>query len=114
MPFWHVYDCLAYDARVNLVAIITGSGRGQGAAEAALLRSRGWSVVTADMAGDVDVVADVSEAKAWDAIVATALGRHGRIDGLVNNAGLHHIRPLLDERPEDAERLWRVNALGPC
>jgi 3alpha(or 20beta)-hydroxysteroid dehydrogenase len=98
---------------VENVAIVTGAGRGQGAAEAALLRSRGWSVVTTDVAGEVDVVADVSEAKAWDLVVATALGRHGRIDGLVNNAGLHHIRPLLDERAEDAERLWRVNALGP-
>lgn len=95
------------------VAIVTGAGRGQGAAEAALLRSRGWSVVTIDVAGEVDVVADVSEAKTWDLIVAAALGRHGRIDGLVNNAALHHIRPLLKERAEDAERLWRVNALGP-
>jgi 3alpha(or 20beta)-hydroxysteroid dehydrogenase len=98
---------------VENVAIVTGAGRGQGAAEAALLRSRGWSVVTTDVAGEVDVIADVSEAKAWDLVVATALDRHGRIDGLVNNAGLHHIRPLLDERAEDAERLWRVNALGP-
>lgn len=95
------------------VAVVTGAGRGQGAAEAALLRSRGWSVVTTDLAGDVDVVADVSEAKAWEVIVAAALDRHGRIDGLVNNAGVHHIRPLLDERAEDAERMWRVNALGP-
>jgi NAD(P)-dependent dehydrogenase (short-subunit alcohol dehydrogenase family) len=34
-----------------------------------------------------------------EAIVATALDRHGRIDGLVNNAGVHHIRPLLDDTP---------------
>jgi 3alpha(or 20beta)-hydroxysteroid dehydrogenase len=98
---------------VSTVAVVTGAGRGQGAAEAALLRSRGWHVVTADVAGDVDIVADVSDAQAWKAIVATALGKHGRIDGLVNNAGVHHIRPLLEELAEDAERLWRVNALGP-
>jgi 3alpha(or 20beta)-hydroxysteroid dehydrogenase len=113
MPFWHMYDCLAYDAAVSMVVVVTGAGRGQGAAEAALLRSRGWQVVTADIAGDVDVVADVSGEKGWEAIVATAVGRHGRIDGLVNNAAVHHIRPLLDERAEDAERMWRVNALGP-
>jgi len=98
---------------VPAVAVVTGAGRGQGAAEAALLRSRGWSVVTVDVAGDVDVVADVSDAKGWDDIVATALDRHGRIDGLVNNAGVHHIRPLLDELVADAERMWRINALGP-
>jgi hypothetical protein len=90
-----------------------GPGRGQGAVEAALLRSRGWCVVTTDVAGDVDVVADVSEAKAWEVVVAMTLDRYGRIDGLVNNAGVHHIRPLLDERAEDAERMWRINALGP-
>jgi 3alpha(or 20beta)-hydroxysteroid dehydrogenase len=101
------------ESSARTVAVVTGAGRGQGAAEAALLRARGWSVVTADLAGDVDVIADVSEAKAWDVIVATALDRHGRIDGLVNNAGVHHIRPLLDERAEDAERMWRINALGP-
>ena len=101
------------ESSARTVAVVTGAGRGQGAAEAALLRARGWSVVTADLAGDVDVIADVSEAKAWDVIVATALDRHGRIDGLVNNAGVHHIRPLLDERAEDAEHMWRVNALGP-
>jgi 3alpha(or 20beta)-hydroxysteroid dehydrogenase len=99
--------------KVTKVTIVTGAGRGQGAAEAELLRSRGWSVVTADVKGDVDVIADVSQATAWEAIVAAALDRHGRIDGLVNNAGVHHIRPLLDERPQDAERMWRVNALGP-
>ena len=100
------------DSPVRTV-IVTGAGRGQGAAEAALLRSRHWSVVSVDLAGDVDVVADVSEAKAWDDVVATALDRHGRIDALVNNAGVHHIRPLLEERAADAERMWRVNALGP-
>jgi 3alpha(or 20beta)-hydroxysteroid dehydrogenase len=101
------------ESPVSTVAIVTGAGRGQGAVEAALLRSRGWRVVTTDVAGDVDVVADVSDAKAWEVVVAMTLDRYGRIDGLVNNAGVHHIRPLLDERAEDAERLWRVNALGP-
>jgi 3alpha(or 20beta)-hydroxysteroid dehydrogenase len=101
------------ESPVSSVAVVTGAGRGQGAVEAALLRSRGWRVVTTDVAGDVDVVADVSEAKAWEVVVAMTLDRYGRIDGLVNNAGVHHIRPLLDERAEDAERLWRVNALGP-
>ena len=101
------------ESPVSTVAIVTGAGRGQGAVEAALLRSRGWRVVTTDVAGDVDVVADVSEAKAWEVVVAMTLDRYGRIDGLVNNAGVHHIRPLLDERAEDAERMWRVNALGP-
>jgi 3alpha(or 20beta)-hydroxysteroid dehydrogenase len=95
------------------VAVVTGAGRGQGAAEAAVLRSRGWDVVTTDIAGDVDVVADVCDAAAWKALVEKVLERHGRLDGLVNNAAVHHTRPLLEEQPEEVERVFRINTLGP-
>jgi 3alpha(or 20beta)-hydroxysteroid dehydrogenase len=95
------------------VAVVTGAGRGQGAAEAALLRARGWDVVATDVAGEVDVVADVCDAGAWAALVETVLERHGRLDGLVNNAAVHHTRPLLEERADELERLFRVNTLGP-
>lgn len=95
------------------VAIVTGAGRGQGAAEAHLLRSRGWDVVTTDINGDVDVVADVSDAQAWSTLVEGVLESHGRLDGLVNNAAVHHTRPLLEERGDEVERFFRVNTLGP-
>lgn len=74
---------------------------------------RGWDVVTADVSGAVDLEADVTDPAAWASVVRLALDRYGRLDGLVNNAAVHHIRPILDERPEDLERLWRVNTLGP-
>jgi 3alpha(or 20beta)-hydroxysteroid dehydrogenase len=70
-------------------------------------------VVTADIHGEVDVAADVCDANQWAALVETALERHGRVDGLVNNAGVHHTRALLDERADELERVWRVNTLGP-
>jgi 3alpha(or 20beta)-hydroxysteroid dehydrogenase len=95
------------------VAVVTGAGRGQGAAEAALLRSRGWDVVTTDVVGEVDVVADVCDARAWAALVETVLQRHGRIDGLVNNAAVHHTRPFQEERGDEIERVFRINTLGP-
>jgi 3alpha(or 20beta)-hydroxysteroid dehydrogenase len=95
------------------VAVVTGGGRGQGAAEAALLRQRGWDVVTSDVDGEVDVTADVCDETAWATLVDTVLGRFGRLDGLVNNAAVHHTRPLLDERADEVERVWRVNTLGP-
>ena len=93
--------------------MVTGAGRGQGASEAALLRSRGWEVVGTDVVGQVDVVADVCEAGAWTALVEFVLERHGRLDGLVNNAAVHHTRPLLEELPEEVERVFRINTLGP-
>ncbi len=95
------------------VAVVTGAGRGQGAAEAALLRTRGWEVVTSDVDGEVDVIADVGDATAWATLVDGVLGRFGRLDGLVNNAAVHHTRALLDERADEVERVWRVNTLGP-
>lgn len=95
------------------VAVVTGAGRGQGAAEAVLLRTRGWEVFTTDVSGEVDLEADVSDSEAWEQVVRLTLDRHGRIDGLVNNAAVHHVRPLLDERAADLERMWRVNTLGP-
>lgn len=78
-----------------------------------MLRARGWDVVTTDVAGEVDVVADVCDARAWATLVEDVLERHGRLDGLVNNAAVHHTRPLLQERPEEVERLFRINTLGP-
>jgi 3alpha(or 20beta)-hydroxysteroid dehydrogenase len=98
---------------VSPVAVVTGAGRGQGAVEAELLRSRGWDVVTTDVAGEADVVADVCDEAAWSSLVQGVLERHGRIDGLVNNAAVHHTRPLLKERGDEVERLFRVNTLGP-
>lgn len=95
------------------VAVVTGAGRGQGAAEAALLRSRGWDVVTTDIAGEVDVVADVCDNRAWASLVEAVIERHGRLDGLVNNAAVHHTRPLLDEQRDALERVFRINTLGP-
>jgi 3alpha(or 20beta)-hydroxysteroid dehydrogenase len=95
------------------VAVVTGAGRGQGAAEAAMLRLRGWDVVTADVAGEVDVLADVCDARAWSSLVEGVLEHHGRLDGLVNNAAVHHTRPLLEERVDELERLFRINTLGP-
>ena len=95
------------------VAVVTGAGRGQGAAEAAMLRSRGWDVVTTDLSGEVDVVADVCDARTWSTLVEVVQAHHGRLDGLVNNAAVHHTRPLLDERPDEVERVFRINTMGP-
>lgn len=102
-----------HTAAMSPVAVVTGAGRGQGATEAQLLRSRGWDVVTTDIAGEVDVVADVCDASAWAALVGVVLERHGRLDGLVNNAAVHHTRPLLEEHHDEVERVFRINALGP-
>jgi NAD(P)-dependent dehydrogenase (short-subunit alcohol dehydrogenase family) len=85
------------------VAIITGGSQGIGAALVAGYRQRGWAVVatsrTIRPAADPDVLTvdgDVSDPATTDRIIAGALGRFGRIDTLVNNAGVFLSRPFTD------------------
>jgi 3alpha(or 20beta)-hydroxysteroid dehydrogenase len=109
------------------VALITGAAleRGQGACEARLLAARGANVVLTDVRGQTgrDMAAaigdrasyfdlDVRDADAWDAVVADVLERHGRIDALINNAGVWHTGGLLDTSPEDYRRVVEINQTG--
>ncbi len=89
--------------------VVTGGGRGIGAALAAELRTRGAEVVTADVLPGADVECDVSDAEQVDALFADI----GRVDGLVNSAAL-----LVDRRPFDEidlaewDRMFAVNVRG--
>jgi 3alpha(or 20beta)-hydroxysteroid dehydrogenase len=108
------------------VALITGAARGQGAADAIVLSSAGAFVVLTDLLEDEGqalcreigdtatfVRHDVTSAADWDDVVATALKLHGRLDVLVNNAGIHSSTPLLKESVETFERTLSVNLIGP-
>jgi len=70
------------------VALVTGGASGIGQATVELLRSRGATVVTADLqATDGTDVLDVTDESAVDALVADVLARHGRLDLAANVAG---------------------------
>jgi 3(or 17)beta-hydroxysteroid dehydrogenase len=75
------------------VAIVTGGASGIGAASAALLADAGATVVVADLQEAKDgagrfVVHDVTSEDSWKALLADVLGREGRLDIMVNNAGV--------------------------
>lgn len=108
--------------------VVTGGGRGIGAALAAYLGTCGVRVVVNDIDGDVagavagaivaaggEAVAhvgDVAEWEAAEAMVALCRERFGAIDGLVNNAGLYDLGRL-DEIGKGAfERILAVNVVG--
>jgi 3alpha(or 20beta)-hydroxysteroid dehydrogenase len=96
------------------VAIVTGAARGQGAAEVALFARLGAAVVATDILEDEGVLRhDVTSRADWDRVVAAAVTQHGRVDVLVNNAGVYRTGDLVTWPEDDLRALLDVNLLGP-
>jgi 3alpha(or 20beta)-hydroxysteroid dehydrogenase len=104
------------------VVIVTGAARGQGASEARLLAAEGATVVVTDVLAEGEAIAaeiggtwvhhDVASASSWAALVEAVMDGHGRIDGLVNNAGIYKVGRLLDTTEDDYRRIVDVNQVG--
>jgi 3-oxoacyl-[acyl-carrier protein] reductase len=103
------------------VAIVTGGARGIGWAVGKHLRDEGWQVVAADVvpgeteAGDTGIgyrEMDVCDREQVSATLAAVVEEHGRLDLLVNNAGITRHRPLVDLTWEDWSAVVDVNLNG--
>ena len=105
------------------VVIVTGAARGQGEQEARLFAAEGASVVVADVLdeqgealakelGASYVHLDVGEETDWSAAVGAAKEAYGRIDGLVNNAGILRFNSLVDTPLDEFMQVVRVNQVG--
>ncbi len=106
-------------ANEQRVAVITGGSRGIGAGLVAGYRNEGWAVVANAMtikpSEDPNVLAiegDISEAKTAERIVRGALERFGRLDTLVNNAGVFIGKPFAEYTAEDYTLAVAVNMTG--
>jgi NAD(P)-dependent dehydrogenase (short-subunit alcohol dehydrogenase family) len=110
------------------VALVTGAARGIGLAVAKRFLDDGWRVALLDIEGALlrDAVAaltnpdatlaldcDVSDAAAVADAIARVGHRFGRLDALVNNAGIAVFAPLLETSDEDWNRVLAVNLTGP-
>ena len=110
------------------VALISGGARGMGAAEAKLFAQEGAKVIIGDVLEDegrrteaeineaggecVFLRLDVTQEAQWTAAVESAVQRFGKLDVLVNNAGVVARGTLEDTTLEEWDRVMDINAKG--
>ena len=113
-------------ARVaDKVVLVTGGARGMGAAHAAALVAEGARVVIADVLDDAGretadnlgdagcfVHLDVADPDQWEQAVGASVDRFGRLDALVNNAGIVKMGALRGSSLSDWQRVLDVNLTG--
>jgi 3-hydroxybutyrate dehydrogenase len=108
------------------VAFVTGAANGIGFRIAEMLAQAGAKVAIADLdgaaarraaerigRGALGLEADVGQEEAVGAAIDATLAAHGRLDVLVNNAGLQHVSPVEDFPAAKFELLVRVMLFGP-
>src|SRR5262245_29169396 len=104
------------------VVVLTGAARGQGAAEAEALALEGASVIATDVLDGAELATrlgidylhlDVRSPEQWQEVARFARERFGRVDALVNNAGIPARERLPNVTLEAWQRTFDVNVTGP-
>jgi len=94
----------------GLVAVVTGGASGIGAATVALLEKRGATVASLDLNGSPPC--DVTDSASVDRAVAAVVERHGRLDILINNAGIGAVGDVSANDDAEWHRVFDVNVVG--
>jgi NADP-dependent 3-hydroxy acid dehydrogenase YdfG len=112
----------------STVALVTGASSGIGAATARKLADLGAAVVAVarrkdrldQLVGEIEkaggtalpIEADITDRSAAAAAVQQAVDRFGRLDILINNAGLMLLGPVVDADADEWDRMVQINILG--
>lgn len=112
----------------NKVVLITGAGKGQGAYEAELFASEGASVILADVdiqacnavqkkieyreGNAISIYLDVTSESGWQTCIMEIDKKYGRLDVLVNNAGIYSRVPIIDSSLGEFQHIIDVNLKG--
>jgi NAD(P)-dependent dehydrogenase (short-subunit alcohol dehydrogenase family) len=101
------------------VAVVTGASQGIGAGLTRAYRGLGYVVIATALSigpsedpGIVTVAGDLADPETAQRVVGEAVERFGRIDTLINNAGIYIGKPFTDYTPEDFNALVAVNLAG--
>lgn len=109
-------------------ALVTGAARGIGLATAKAFLAEGWRVAMLDIDGEtlaasvnaidsgervLEIKADVSEPDQVASAIAEITARFGRLDALINNAGIAIFGPIMETSLEDWQRVLATNLTGP-
>jgi NAD(P)-dependent dehydrogenase (short-subunit alcohol dehydrogenase family) len=101
------------------VAVVTGASQGIGAGIARAYRELGYAVIATARStepsadpGVVTVGGDIADPETAQRVVGEAVGRFGRIDTLINNAGIYVGKPFTEYTVEDFNALVAVNLAG--
>ncbi|MEU4176429.1 SDR family oxidoreductase [Streptomyces sp. NPDC026589] len=112
----------------NAVTVVTGAGGGVGRQAALRLAAEGSRVGVTDLdatsleetaalvreaGGEVIAVAgDIVDEQTIDALTTQLLDAYGKVDGLVNNAGIVFSKPLLEHTVEDFDKVMHINTMS--
>ncbi|WP_426245399.1 SDR family NAD(P)-dependent oxidoreductase [Nocardioides sp. LHG3406-4] len=104
------------------VAVVTGAGRGIGRSIAEVFAKEGATLVATGRRGEDDFESldgsisyaqlDVADKAAWERTIADVVAQHGRVDVLVNNAGIINYEPLHDLDVDGWNEVLAVNQTG--